>query len=113
MSHITMHILDTTAGLPAQSVPVSLSAQIGDTWEEIAQGETDADGRITDLLPDEQILNPGLYKIYFATETYFSRADIDTFYPYVEIVFRIVDPDQHYHIPLLLSPYGYTTYRGS
>src|SRR4051812_32236730 len=111
MSQITTHILDTTTGTPATGVTASLFALEQD-WLQIAIGVTNQDGRITDLLPAGEVLPAGIYKIRFETKEYFGIQSIDTFYPYVEIVFTISSP-AHYHIPLLLSPFGYTTYRGS
>ncbi|KAA9327577.1 hydroxyisourate hydrolase [Hymenobacter busanensis] len=113
MSQITTHILDTTLGKPAAGVTIALSAQqAGDTWQELARGTTNQDGRIPDLLPKEQQLPPGVYKMKFFTQAYFERQGTPNFYPFVEIVFHL-SAAEHYHIPLLLNPFGYSTYRGS
>ena len=112
MSQITTHILDTTTGKPAVSVPVILYAEETGGWTEMAAGFTNVDGRIADLLSKETQLANGLYKLKFMTKPYFSQSGITTFYPFVEIVFEL-SSTAHYHIPLLLSPFGYTTYRGS
>jgi 5-hydroxyisourate hydrolase len=112
MSHITTHILDTTKGKPAQGVTIVLFGQAANNWQELARGTTNADGRIADLLPQEQVLTAGTYKMKFFTKEYFDQFGAATFYPFVEIVFDITGPE-HYHIPLLLNPFGYTTYRGS
>lgn len=112
MSQITTHILDTTLGKPAAGVTIILSAQDGETWHELARGETNSDGRIKDLLPADRILAPGTYKLKFLTGAYFERAGSTGFYPFVEICFHVVD-STHYHVPLLLNPFGYATYRGS
>lgn len=101
---ISTHVLDATTGRPAVGVPVTLDAA-DDTV--IAQRTTDADGRIPDLGGD---LDPGVYRISFATEAYF---DVPTFYPEVVVTFRVVDAAAHLHVPLLLSPFAYSTYRGS
>jgi len=112
MSQITTHILDTTKGKPASGITIILSLGGNDAWTEMARGKTDNDGRIPDLLKEEVLLQKGIYKLRFETKDYFDNAGIPTFYPYVEIVFDI-QSGGHYHIPLLLNPYGYTTYRGS
>jgi len=112
MSQITTHILDTTIGKPAQGVAVALCRKQQDGWEVIANGITNHDGRIADLLGKEVLLPKGFYKIRFELEAYFERFGRTAFYPFVEIVFN-VDSKDHYHIPLLLNPFGYTTYRGS
>lgn len=113
MSQITTHILDTTRGLPAQNVPITLFAQDGDTWEEINGGITNTDGRLPSLLAADKKLPAGIYRMHFATSAYFKANNEEGFYPYVDIVFEIDDSGTHYHIPLLLTAYGYSTYRGS
>jgi 5-hydroxyisourate hydrolase len=118
-SPITTHVLDTARGRPAAGVPVTLSRLLdeggGERWEQLAAAQTDADGRIGDLLAPGS-LRPGTYKIRFDTGRYFAALGTEAwFYPWAEIVFR-VDPDsadEHYHVPLLLNPFGYSTYRGS
>lgn len=113
MSQITTHILDTTRGRPAQGVTITLYQEQSDTgWNEIAKGVTNADGRIPDLLQKSVVLQQGAYKMRFDTKDYFDRDDIATFYPCVEIIFSL-QTNEHYHIPLLLNPFGYSTYRGS
>lgn len=112
MSRITTHILDTTKGKPVQGIAVVLYQQQNNDWTEIAKGITDNDGRITDLLSREETLALGIYKMRFLTKAYFDQLHTPTFYPYVEITFEIT-AREHYHIPLLLSPFGYSTYRGS
>ena len=112
-SPITTHILDTAQGQPAQNVPVLLFRQeAGDQWKELGAGRTNADGRVVDLLP-EGSLEPGVYRIHFDTGAYFKAQAQTGFYPYVEVVFEIESTAQHYHVPLLLNPFGYSTYRGS
>ena len=110
-SPITTHVLDTALGKPAAGIPVSLHLQLDGTWRELARGLTNQDGRITDLLQDPK-LKPGKYRLTFDTAAYLGTTG-KPFFPEVEVVFEIRDPDQHYHVPLLLSPYGYSTYRGS
>jgi len=104
MSHVTTHVLDSALGRPAAGVPVQLSGPDG----LIASSQTNADGRVTDLGPAE--LSPGVYSLTFDTGLYFGETP--NFYPRVCIDFTISDAS-HYHVPLLLSPFGYSTYRGS
>ena len=109
MSAITTHVLDTSRGRPAAGVPVRLehgSAVLG-------AGFTDADGRLRDLLPAGTPLRPGVYRLVFDTGAYFREQGVDAFYPHVSIDFVVRDGGQHHHVPLLLSPFGYSTYRGS
>lgn len=112
MSQITTHILDTCKGKPANAVSIILFKQNIEEWIEISKGFTDNDGRILDLLENNIVLEHGIYKMKFDTAEYFSRQQIKTFYPFVEIIFTI-DSNEHYHVPLLLNPFGYSTYRGS
>lgn len=114
-SPITTHVLDTSRGRPAGGVPVSLSRSIHDhaSWELLAESKTDADGRVSDLLAPGS-LQPGTYRLRFDTATYFAQIGVDSFfYPWAEIVFHVHDLHTHYHVPLLLNPFGYSTYRGS
>ncbi|MGR3984551.1 MAG: hydroxyisourate hydrolase [Gammaproteobacteria bacterium] len=111
MSQITTHILDTSRGKPAAGVRLALSRRADGKWSELAAGVTDADGRVSDLLDAGAQLPAGEYKIAFDTGGYY--ADAPCFYPRVEIIFRIAGDGQHYHVPLLLNPFGYSTYRGS
>ena len=112
MSQVTTHILDITRGRPAAGVTITFYEKVGIEWMEIISGITNQDGRISNLLDDDDQLPFGVYKMKFATEEYFKIHGIETFYPCVEIIFE-VSTKEHYHIPLLLSPYGYSTYRGS
>jgi 5-hydroxyisourate hydrolase len=111
MSQLTTHILDTTLGKPAQDVKIVLYKQMDD-WKEVAKGITNKDGRITDLLGKDVLLPHGTYKLRFETTPYFDKQSVQSFYPFIEIVFNI-STDEHYHVPLLLNPFGYSTYRGS
>lgn len=106
MSHLTTHVLDAARGVPAPGIAVALASAPG---EEIAAGVTDADGRLA-LGPE--LLPPGDYTLSFATGDYFDGQGVDSFYPSVTVVFGIRD-GRHYHVPLLLSPFAYSTYRGS
>lgn len=108
MSHVTTHILDASLGRPAADVAVVLEAKDGST---IVESRTDADGRVKDLGPER--LEAGDYRLRFEVAEYFGRTGTDAFYPVVVIDFTIVDVEQHYHVPLLISPFAYSTYRGS
>ncbi len=113
-SFITTHVLDTSRGRPAAGVRVVLARQIeNDAWQELGQGSTNDDGRVSDLLPADSSLAAGVYRLTFETGAYFRALGLRSFYPYVSVVFEIADSSQHYHVPLLLSPFGYSTYRGS
>ncbi|GAA1240446.1 hydroxyisourate hydrolase [Prauserella halophila] len=107
MSHVTTHVLDTARGRPAAGVPVRLDARDGD-WSTVATAATDDDGRARDLGPDA--LPAGVYRLVFDTESYLGE---DCFLPEVTVTFRIIDPTAHHHVPVLLSPFAYSTYRGS
>jgi len=112
MSQITTHVLDTSLGRPAAGVPVTLEIQKTGGWQEISRGATDTDGRLRHLL-EPGTLVAGIYRLTFETHAYFHSRKIRGLYPQISIVFQVEDPKEHYHIPLLLSPYGYSTYRGS
>ncbi len=114
MSAITTHVLDTARGRPAEGVPVVLEVQTDEGgWHLLGAGKTDADGRLRDLLPQEQKLGLGVYRLTFDTAAYFGPPGPAAFYPEVSVTFFVADASQHYHVPLLLSPFGYSTYRGS
>jgi len=113
MSQITTHVLDTSKGQPAEGLPIELYHQNNNQWHSLGKGKTNSDGRISDLLADDQILIAGVYKMTFNTADYFSTNKEKAFYPTVDIIFELQGDGSHYHIPLLLSAYGYTTYRGS
>lgn len=113
MSGITTHILDTSKGHPAGGVPVLLEIQAGDAHRELGRGVTDSDGRLRTLLPAGAPLDRGIYRLTFNTQAYFVHHAVESFYPVVVIYFEVRHPEQHYHVPLLLNPHGYSTYRGS
>lgn len=110
-SFITTHVLDAAAGRPAAGIAVTLEQRTSGGWSQIAAGTTDADGRISDLGPDQ--LPSGAYRATFATSDYFAATNTPTFYPEVSVTFQIDEAQQHYHVPVLLSPFAYSTYRGS
>jgi 5-hydroxyisourate hydrolase/2-oxo-4-hydroxy-4-carboxy-5-ureidoimidazoline decarboxylase len=114
MSPITTHVLDTSKGRPAAGVGVVVDRrEDGGRWVELGRGATDNSGRITNLLHADVALRAGEYRLTFDILSYFTAARERVFYPEIQVVFRIDQPHEHYHIPLLLSPYGYSTYRGS
>ena len=110
---ITTHVLDTSIGRPAAGIKVSLEAlAAGDGWKQVAWGTTDSDGRIRELLAEGKLAERR-YRLVFDTATYFAARNVEAFYPVVIVVFEIQHPNQHHHVPLLLSPFGYSTYRGT
>ena len=114
MSGITTHVLDVSIGRPASGVTVVLECQIDrDEWAIIGTPTTDSDGRARELTPAEGELLAGAYRLTFDAGSYFERNNTESFYQNVVITFSVKDPSQHYHVPLLLSPFGYSTYRGS
>jgi len=113
-STITTHVLDTARGTPISGMEVILELQTpGREWREVARGTTDSDGRINTLISGSNAPAPGIYRLVFQTGAYFRSAGIDGFYPFVQIVFELNDSSRHYHVPLLISPFAYSTYRGS
>ena len=110
---ITTHILDTAIGKPAVGVRVALLRIENAIRTVVGSGETDADGRLKDLVPKSAVLSAGIFELTFETAPYFAGRGIKPFHPRVTITIEITDPKQHYHVPLLVSPFGYTTYRGS
>jgi 5-hydroxyisourate hydrolase len=114
MGQITTHVLDTALGTPAKDIPVLLSQSEPDQqeqWTTIAEGITNEDGRVPDFGPER--LLAGTYRMRFSLAPYLSATGQAVFYPYADVVFSISGAGEHYHIPLLLSPFGYSTYRGS
>lgn len=110
-SPITTHVLDTANGRPAAGIRITLERHENGEWEELAGGNTNNDGRITDWLPSDRPAKPGMYRATFKVSSYFGNDE--GFYSDIPIIFHVRNTDEHYHIPLLLSPFGYTTYRGS
>jgi 5-hydroxyisourate hydrolase len=108
---ITTHVLDTAAGRPGKGIAIDLE-HAGDGWQRVGAGTTDDDGRLRTLTPAGPVV-PGVYRIRFHTGAYFAAQGTTGFFPVVEIQFTVADGAQHYHVPLLLSPFGYSTYRGS
>ena len=114
MSRITTHVLDVALGRPAAGVAVVLERQDEDgAWRALGSATTDSDGRIPHLLPDDAPFAAGAYKLVFDTGSYFRSAKAEAFYPRVTVEFTVEDATQHFHVPLLLSRFGYSTYRGS
>ncbi len=111
-SQLTTHVLDTALGKPGKDISIRLQIPVNGVWQTIAQGITNIDGRISDLLPSQKNLAHGNYKLVFDTGNYFASQKLKGFYPEVEIQFIVFD-DAHYHVPLLINPFGYSTYRGS
>lgn len=113
MSQITTHVLDTSLGRPAAGVPVILEIEsAGGGWKELSRGATDGDGRLAHLLAPGSLVE-GTYRLTFETQSYFRSRLVKGWYPRVTVIFEVHDIKEHYHIPLLLAPYGYSTYRGS
>ncbi|HJR57794.1 MAG TPA: hydroxyisourate hydrolase [Vicinamibacterales bacterium] len=113
MSAITTHVLDTARGRPAAGVRVALERlDAQEQWKPIAEGVTDADGRLRTLMPEGTAAVPGAYRLVFDTRRYFDALLATAFYPQVIVTFTVT-AEEHYHVPLLLSPFGYSTYRGT
>jgi 5-hydroxyisourate hydrolase len=110
---LTIHALDTTAGKPAVGLSVVVAMRENNAWKELASGQTNDAGRIAQLLPSDSRLAAGVYRVTFATGKYFAERGIKTFYPEVPVIFEVTDPNAHHHLPLILSPHGYSTYRGN
>jgi 5-hydroxyisourate hydrolase len=110
-SHITSHVLDAATGTPAAGVPVTLAQLAADGWVTLAEATTDADGRVSQFGPES--VPAGRYRVTFDTQAYFASLGQKAFYPEVQVVFELAEVDAHYHVPLLLSPFAYSTYRGS
>ncbi len=114
MSAITTHVLDTARGRAAAGVGVVLDRRADDgRWDHVGRGHTDNDGRLRTLYPATEPLRPGVYRLTFDTGRYFEAQGITAFYPEVSVVFETAPGEKHYHVPLLLSPFGFSTYRGT
>ena len=110
---LSVHVLNLENGLPSPGVNVTLEKHVGQNWQPLAQGVTNEQGRIGELFPEKQAMEAGQYRVVFKTGEYFKKAGRDSFFPEIPVIFEVKNADQHYHIPLLLSPYGFSTYRGS
>lgn len=111
---ISTHVLDTAKGKPSAGMPVRLSRrEPSGAWRHLASSQTDSEGRCVQLLPENEKLAPGEYRLAFDTASYYAAQKIDGLYPSIEITFQVRSGESHFHLPLLLSPNGYTTYRGS
>jgi 5-hydroxyisourate hydrolase len=114
MNRISTHILDVVRGKPAQAVPVRLEKQqTNGGWEMLSSARTDDDGRCAQLLPEGEDLSAGVYRLTLDVGIFYARQNIDALYPVVEVTFRARNGESHFHIPVILSPNGYTTYRGT
>jgi 5-hydroxyisourate hydrolase len=109
---ITTHVLDLSAGRPGRGIAIELERADHGIWRLVGGGVTDDDGRLRTLTPTATV-NEGIYRIRFQVGPYFAAQQIEPFFPVVEIQFVVSDGAQHYHVPLLLSPFGFSTYRGS
>ena len=110
---LSVHVLNLENGLPSPGVNVTLEKHVGKDWQSLAQGVTNEQGRIGELFPAKQAFEAGEYRVVFKTGEYFKKTGHETFFPEIPVIFEVKNVDQHYHIPLLLSPYGFSTYRGS
>ncbi len=114
MNRISTHILDVVQGKPARDMPVRLEKQTAQgEWRLLSSARTDHDGRCAQLLPEGEDLSAGVYRLVFDTACFYAAQKIEALYPAVAVVFQARDGESHFHIPLLLSPNSYTTYRGS
>jgi 5-hydroxyisourate hydrolase len=110
---LSVHVLDLQCGQPTAGIRVTLEQRAGEGWRALAAGVTNAQGRIAALYPEDKAMAPGDYRIVFETGEHYARLKQDTFFPRIPVEFRVGPAGQHYHVPLLLSPFGYSTYRGN
>lgn len=110
---LSVHILNQQTGIPSKDVAVTLEKQQSTGWAMLAHGKTDNDGRIKSLYPEDQDMQPGVYKVTFKTGDYFNSEKLSSFFPEVPVLFTVTKTNEKLHIPLLLSQYGYSTYKGS
>jgi len=114
MSAVTTHVLDTALGRPATGIAVVLDRRAANgQWSEVGRGRTDSDGRLKTLYPGAEPPQPGVYRLTFDTQRYFDALAVQAFYPEVVVVFEMRAGESHYHVPVLLGPFGFTTYRGT
>ncbi|RLN68226.1 hypothetical protein BBJ28_00006048 [Nothophytophthora sp. Chile5] len=114
-SPVTSHVLDTSRGCPASNMHIELQHFVNGQWATVNGGRTNSDGRVSGaLVPENAAFQPGTYRMVFHTQQYFEASGVtEFFYPEVSIAFLVKDVTQHYHVPLLINPFGYSTYRGS
>jgi len=110
---ISVHVLNLQTGIPTPGVAVELDQNLNGSWVKLATGVTDANGRISALYPAGKQAQQGTYKVVFKTGDYYASVKQKSFFPEIPVIFTLDNSSQHYHIPLLLSPYGYSTYRGN
>ena len=110
---LSVHILNQQTGIPSKGVDVTLEKQQPTGWDMLAKAETDNDGRIKSLYPEDKDMQPGVYKVTFKTGNYFKNEKLTSFFPEVPVIFTVTKTNEKLHIPLLLSQYGYATYKGS
>lgn len=110
---LSVHILNQQTGIPSKDVDVTLEKQQPAGWDMLAEGKTDDDGRIKSLYPQDKDMQPGVYRVTFKTGDYFKNEKLSTFFPEVPVLFTVTKTNEKLHIPLLLSQYGYSTYKGS
>ena len=114
MATLSTHVLDTSRGRPAAGITIRLETlNAGEGWTPLSEAATDDDGRVKHFVLNEANLGPGTYRLVFSVEKYFKELNQQTFYPEVSVAFLIEPGAEHYHVPLLISPFGYSTYRGS
>jgi 5-hydroxyisourate hydrolase len=112
MSTITTHVLDTSRGRPAEDIKLELHKKSGEEWKSVGAGITDANGRCNALLADT-LLAVGTYRLTFHAGAYFLAQRVESFYSDIPVIFEVRDARTHFHVPLLISPFGYSTYRGT
>ncbi|ENW04344.1 hydroxyisourate hydrolase [Acinetobacter beijerinckii] len=110
---LSVHVLNLENGLPSAGVKVILEKQENNQWKQLSTGTTNQQGRITDLYPKDAAFQKGIYKVTFKTGEWFEHEKQTSFFPEVPVIFTVDGKLEHYHIPLLISPYGYSTYRGN
>ncbi len=110
---LSVHVLNLETGVPSAGIEVTLEQHSGNQWQPLGQGVTNEQGRIAGLYPEQRTFAPGEYRVVFKTGDYYRKVGHETFFPEIPVIFEVKNTEQHYHIPLLLSPYGFSTYRGS
>ena len=113
MSAITTHVLDISRGCPGSGIEVALQIRSDGEWKQIGNGVTDANGRCNTLMAVDGQIQAGTYRLLFGVGAYYRARQTETFYAEIPIIFEVLHPEAHYHVPLLISPFGYSTYRGS